>query len=146
MSLLALVGCGKAVGPEFAPVTGRVTVNGQPLTAGTIHFVPDELRGTSGPMSTGVVQADGSFSLRGPGIHVGAMVGNHRVYLTMPISDFTPTPVVIDGEVVVQEPKRGGSSDPAAQVPKRYIQADTSGWTASVVAGGANVYEFEIKQ
>lgn len=97
-------------------------------------------------MSTGIVQADGSFSLRGPGIHVGAMVGNHRVYLTMPISDFTPMPVVIDGEVVVQVPKRGGSSDPASQVPKRYLQAGTSGWTASVVAGGANIFDFEIKK
>jgi hypothetical protein len=146
LSLLALVGCGKAAGPEFAPVTGRVTLNGQPLAAGTIHFVPDESQGSSGPMSTGGMQADGSFSLRGPGRRVGAIVGNHRVYLTMPISDFTPTPVVIDGEVVVQEPKRGGSSDPTAQVPKRYLQPDTSGWTASVVAGGANVYEFEIKK
>lgn len=146
MLMLTLVGCSKTPGPEFAPVTGRVTFGGQPLAAGMIHFVPDESQGTSGPMSTGGMQADGSFSLRGPGRHVGAIVGNHRVYLTMPVSDFTPTPVVIDGEVVVQAPKPGESSDPTAQVPKRYLQADTSGWTASVVAGGANIYEFEIKK
>jgi hypothetical protein len=144
LSLLALLGCSKSAGPEFAPVTGRVTFNGQPLAAGTIHFVPDESQATSGPMSTGVVQADGSFSLRGPGMHVGAIVGNHRVYLTVPVLDFTPTPVVIAGEVVVQDPARGDAASTVPQVPKRYLQADTSGWTASVVAGEANEFDFDI--
>lgn len=146
VSLLALLGCSKAAGPEFAPVTGRVTFNGQPLAAGTIHFVPDESQGTSGPMSTGVVQADGSFSLRGPGTHVGAMVGNHRVYLTVPLPEIGPTPIVVDGEVVIQEPTRGTAAVTARQIPKKYLQAETSEWTAAVATGVANVFDFEIKK
>ena len=146
VSLLALVGCGKAVGPEFAPVTGRVTINGEPLAAGTIHFVPDESQGTSGPISTGVLQSDGSFSLSGPGTRSGAMVGNHRVYLTMPLPEIGPTPVVVDGDVVVQEPPRGVAAGQVRQVPKKYLQAETSEWTATVATGSVNNFEFEIKK
>lgn len=144
--LAALGGCGRPAGVEFAPVTGRVTVNGQPLAAGTIHFMPDESKGTSGPMSTGVLQSDGSFALRGPGQHAGAMVGSHRVYLTLPLPDLGPTPVVIDGEVVVQGPSRGGAAGMAAQIPKKLLRAETSDWTAAVAAAGANVFAFEIKK
>ena len=145
-SMLALVGCSKPAGPEFVPVRGRVTLNGQPLGMGTIHFVPDESRGTSGPMSTGVLQSDGSFSLRGPGTRIGSMVGNHRVYLTMPPPEIGPTPVVVDGKVVVKGPPRGAAASTVRQVPKKYLQAKTSEWTATVVTGAANDFEFEIKK
>lgn len=142
--LLAMVGCSKGPGPVFAPVTGRVTVNGQPLAEGTIHFVPDEEQGFSGPMSMAAMQTDGSYSLRGPGKYVGAMVGNHRVYLTMPIPELGPTPVVIDGEVVVQEPPRSRPDSIAAGIPRKYLQPETSEWTASVAEGTANAFDFDI--
>jgi len=142
--VLAVAGCGRSSGVSFAPVTGRVVVNGQPLAAGTIHFFPDESKGTSGPMSTGVLQSDGSYSLHGPGQNVGAMVGEHRVYLTLPLPDQTPTPVVVAGEVVVQAPPRDAGSGTAAQIPKKFLQAETTAWTATVAAGKANVLDFEV--
>jgi hypothetical protein len=119
-------------------------VHGQPLAAGTIHFFPDESKGTSGPMSTGVLQSDGSYSLHGPGQNVGAMVGNHRVYLTLPLPDQTPTPVVVDGEVVLQDPPRDAASGTVAQIPKKFLRAETSAWTATVAEGKANTLDFEI--
>jgi hypothetical protein len=144
--MLALSGCSRPAGPEFAAVTGRVTFNGQPFSSGTIHFVPDESQGTSGPMSTGVLQSDGSFSLRGPGTRIGAMVGNHRVYLTMPLPEIGPVPVVVDGEVVVQESPRGVAARTVRQVPKRYFQAETSEWAVTVGTGSPNDFEFEIRK
>jgi hypothetical protein len=144
MVVLAVAGCGRPSGVSFAPVTGRVVVHGQPLAAGTIHFFPDESKGTSGPMSTGVLQSDGSYSLHGPGQNVGAMVGSHRVYLTLPLLDQTPTPVVVDGEVVLQAPLRDAASGSVAQIPKKFLQAETSVWTATVTDGKANVLDFEI--
>jgi hypothetical protein len=138
------LGCGKPAGVAFAPVTGRVVVNGQPLAEGTIHFFPDESQGTKGPMSTGVLQSDGSYALHGPGQNVGAMVGNHRVYLTIPPQDTTPTPVEIDGKVVLQAPPRDAASGAVAQIPKKFLQAETSAWTATVTGGKANVLDFEI--
>jgi hypothetical protein len=144
--VLAVAGCGKPTGVSFAPVTGRVVVNGQPLAAGTIHFFPDESKGTSGPMSTGVLQSDGSYTLRGPGQNVGAMVGNHRVYLTLPFLDYVPTPVpvVVNGEVVVQAPQREPAAGTVPQIPKKFLQPETSAWTATVAEGKANVLDFEI--
>lgn len=139
-------GCGRPTGISFAPVTGRVTFSGQPLAAGTIHFLPDESQGTSGPMSTGTLQSDGSYILRGPGQHAGAIVGNHRVYLTMPPPDMTPTPVVVNGEVILQAPTRRGNAETALQIPKKYLRAETSEWTAAVVAGSVNLFDFEIKK
>ena len=143
---VAALGCGRPSEVSFAPVTGRVVVNGQALAAGTIHFFPDESRGTSGPMSTGVLQNDGSYALRGPGQHVGAMVGNHRVYLSLPFRDQmpTPVPVVVDGEIVLQAQPREPVPGTAAGIPKKFLQAETSAWTAAVSDGKANVLDFEI--
>jgi hypothetical protein len=94
MVVLAVAGCGKPSGVSFAPVTGRVVVGGQPLAEGTIHFFPDESRGTKGPMSTGVLQSDGSYSLRGPGQNVGAMVGKPSgvSVVAAPVSDADSRP------------------------------------------------------
>jgi hypothetical protein len=144
--VLAVAGCGRSSGVSFAPVTGRVVVNGQPLVAGTIHFFPDESKGTSGPMSTGVLQSDGSYSLHGPGQNVGAMVGEHRVYLTLPLQDQmpTPVPVVVNGEVVVQTLPREPAANAVSQIPKKFLQPETSAWTATVAEGKANVLDFEI--
>jgi hypothetical protein len=146
MVAVATLGCGRPSGVAFAPVTGRVVVNGQPLAAGTIHFFPDESRGPKGPMSTGVLQSDGSYSLHGPGQNVGAMVGNHRVYLTLPLRDSmpTPVPVVVNGEVVVQTPQRESAAGTMPQIPKKFLQPETSAWTATVSEGKANVLDFEI--
>ena len=146
MVVLAVAGCSKPSGLSFAPVTGRVVVNGQPLAAGTIHFFPDESRGTKGPMSTGILQSDGSYALRGPGQHVGAMVGNHRVYLSLPFRDQmpTPVPVVVDGEIVLQAQPREPVPGTAAGIPKKFLQAETSAWTAAVSDGKPNVLDFEI--
>lgn len=145
--LISVVGgCGRPGGVAFAPVTGRVTVNGQPLAAGTIHFFPDESRGTVGPMSTGTLQTDGSYAASGPGQHVGAMVGHHRVYLSLPLADLGPTPVVVDGQVVVQAPAAGNAAGMIPRIPKKYLQAETSGWTATVEPRASNVFDFEIKK
>jgi hypothetical protein len=71
-------------------------------------------------------------------------VGNHRVYLTLPLPDQTPTPVVVDGEVVLQAPPRDAASGTVAQIPKKFLRAETSAWTATVAEGKANTLDFEI--
>jgi hypothetical protein len=97
-------------------------------------------------MSTAALQSDGRYTLHGPGRHAGAIVGNHRVYLTLPLPDLGPTPVVVDGEVVVQGPPRGSAAGMMAKIPKKYLQPETSDWTATISQGKANVFDFEIKK
>jgi hypothetical protein len=68
------LGCGQA-GPERATVSGTVTLDGVPVAAGSINFIPTE--GTTGPSAGGTIK-DGQY-------HVakvkGVIVGRNRVEL-----------------------------------------------------------------
>ncbi len=69
--------------PSMAAVRGTVQVNGRPLRGGTVVFTPDVKRGTRGPVSFAVLDADGAFVLRceeGP----GAVCGWHRITVAPP--------------------------------------------------------------
>jgi hypothetical protein len=80
---LALVaGCDS--GDRFAPVSGRVTLNGKPLANVTVSFQPIAPEGTrnAGPGSTGKTNANGEYTLVGGKGEDGAWVGKHRVMIT----------------------------------------------------------------
>ena len=89
---VATLGCGRGDGVAFAPVEGRVTLDGQPLEAGEIRFQPDTSQGNKAPLSAAVLGAGGSFKLRGPGTRVGAVAGPHRVYFVSPFKNDVPEP------------------------------------------------------
>jgi hypothetical protein len=67
LALMTVVGCG---GPNNrAEVSGSVRLNGQPMTSGSISFVPTE--GTTGPSSGGEIK-DGRYSVpRDKGVAIG---------------------------------------------------------------------------
>ena len=126
--LLAMCGgCGSEVPlPDRAPVQGRVTLNGQPLTQGTVTFVPDTSRGTEGPIATGTIQPDGTYELstaREAGD--GAVVGFHCVRV----------------QAVVGEPGAPGS----LLVPPHYQNEQRSGLTAEVRAGQTNQVDLPLE-
>jgi hypothetical protein len=54
--LFSLASCG---GPYDASVSGVVTLNSAPLTAGTVKFTPQ----ATGPSGYGFVESDGSYSI-----------------------------------------------------------------------------------
>ena len=66
------VGCG-ADGPARAPVSGSVTVGGEPLKSGVIRFVP--AGETKGPATAATV-SDGRYELPASD---GPLVGMHRI-------------------------------------------------------------------
>ncbi len=76
--LLVAVGCDR--GPERVPVAGRVLIDGQPLTKGTIRFVPD-----AGRAASARIAEDGSFrvstkSLAGNGAEImGLLPDRYRM-------------------------------------------------------------------
>lgn len=75
--LLWAIGCG----PRVAPVSGIVTLDGDPLPGATITFEP--LSGEPGQESTGRTDESGSFALaRISNGKPGALVGEHRVHIT----------------------------------------------------------------
>jgi hypothetical protein len=75
-----VVGCGS---PRFAPVSGRVTLDGQPVPDAVVMFLPVAPEGgidAPGPGSLGLTNEQGEFTLKvvaegGP----GGLVGEHRV-------------------------------------------------------------------
>src|SRR5262245_46077525 len=77
-----LPGCGRT---QFAPVSGVVRLNGQPLVGASVSFEPilgDKT--TYGPGSHGLTDANGQYKLRvsTQDIH-GAMVGKHTVRISL---------------------------------------------------------------
>ncbi len=140
---LMLAGCGRGDGLIFMPVTGSVVVAGKPLVSGQIHFAPDRSKGHSGPMATGVMQDDGSYSLRGPGRHRGLTPGQHIVYLSKPDPIPTMTEELIDGEIVMRLEQPVATQ---SKIPQQFLSANRSPWRATVVADEENHFDFEIQR
>ena len=66
-------GCGPSSDVDKVVVTGRVTLDGQPIPNGEIRFIPDA--GTNGPISGGPIK-DGVYKAAGRG---GVPIGEHVV-------------------------------------------------------------------
>jgi len=81
--LLAIIafasGCGNPSGdqPELAPVTGTVTMNGQPLAGASVRFYPSE-----GRPSAGVTNDQGEYELVYLQGNKGAIIGSHTVRIS----------------------------------------------------------------
>ena len=89
--------CGRAA-PEhltnIGPVTGRVTLDGQPLSDATVIFDPRE---EGGETAVGTTDADGTYELTtivvGHGPQQGAVPGNYHVIITkIVMPDGSPIP------------------------------------------------------
>ena len=59
LTALLIVGCGKS-GSELAPVSGRVTLDGQPIVGARLRFQPEA---SGGSPSYGSTDQDGRFVL-----------------------------------------------------------------------------------
>src|SRR6516162_11327434 len=79
--LLSALGCSSQ---RFAPVSGRVTLNGAPLANALVSFnpIPKEGSAEAGPGSVGTTNDHGEYTLRVGPDQPGALVGKHRVAIT----------------------------------------------------------------
>ena len=115
-----IAGCGSE-GPKFVEVTGTVTLDGNPLKAGTVMFFP-----TDGPASTGPI-IDGKFRLYSSGEQIGAVPGKHQVAIMGPQENsYSDAPAVVN------------------PVPERYLVPETSGLEKDVAEEGENVISIEL--
>ena len=71
--LTALVGCGDGRPPRV-PVSGRVTIDGQPVTKGFVQIIPKDARAAQAPLD-----AEGRFRLETFDPEDGCVVGKHQV-------------------------------------------------------------------
>src|SRR5271170_1902129 len=106
--LLVLAGCG----PQVAPVSGRVTLDGKALANATIIFQPVSGETNPGPGSKAKTDANGEFVLQLlAGETIGAIPGKHKVMITAYEGD---------GSIPSSAPGAGGAAFRKALLPDRY--------------------------
>jgi hypothetical protein len=87
--VMSFAGCAKT-GADVAPVTGRITLDGQPLASADIVFQPAD----SKPPSSGRTDANGHYQLVYKRGVLGGVVGSNTVQITIS-SDVVPNPPTI---------------------------------------------------
>ena len=119
MGLVA--GCGGEDGPTYATVTGKVTMDGEPIKVGSVIFIPSGE--TKGPASSGAIKEDGTYEILGPS-GKGVVTGTHKVMLVCPEEGSGP----------------GTGENPMADVgpcviPLKYTQESSTDITKTVEEG-----------
>lgn len=146
-TLVFLAGCGggPADAPELAAVSGIVMLDGKPAGGLTVEFHPDNTKGTSGPMSTGVTNETGAFTLSASGGRAGAVVGSHKVLVKCPwrLDDGRGGEAVTadgfgssaEGNVDVAKPNDDKND---CQIASKFEDSGSTPLTAEVPAEGVN--------
>jgi hypothetical protein len=118
-----LAGCGGKQGYELVPVSGRVTLRGEPLANARVNFQPTGERATPPPGSTGVTDASGRYvlSVTDSSGDEGAVAGAHIVTIATlaheqadddaaPAADRTLPPKAGNGTLTFEVPSQGTDS------------------------------------
>lgn len=121
-ALISLAGCGRS---EFARLSGKITLDGQPLPDANITFFND----SDGPNGYGQVDSDGSYVAKTGG-QTGLKPGKYRI-----------SAVAYQPEVIVS---RAVAKTPKPITPARYINPDTSGFSYTLTDSGGS-YDIELK-
>jgi hypothetical protein len=122
-----LLGCGPNLDiPPLQKVSGVVTLDGTPVTRGTVQFQPSATQGASGPPANGTIGPDGRYELVTAG-QPGAVIGQHQV--------------LVEARA---EPKDETDTLPSPLVPEKYFTFSTSGLTKEVTAAAPNEINLEL--
>ncbi len=83
--LSLICGCGGSPGPATAYVSGTVTMNGSPVTAGRVMFFPTASDGkNTGKSASGQLTSSGDFELTTYSNGDGAVIGEHTISVLKP--------------------------------------------------------------
>jgi hypothetical protein len=127
----ALSGCGPESGEQLVPVAGRVTLNGQPLTTGTVSFRPDSARDNASlHHPTGAIDEQGNYSLSVVR-KKGAPLGWYKV--------------LVFADANVQQGAAAHPLMPRWLVPAKYLSEKTTPLSIEVVASPReNAYDLPL--
>ncbi|WP_254506719.1 DUF4198 domain-containing protein [Anatilimnocola floriformis] len=133
--VVGVLGCGSK-GAPLAPVTGRVTLDGQPLAGATVCF----MREGSPKWSFGQTDADGKFALTTIAENDGAYLGLNQVTVSQPAATSAstapnrPAVGVPAPDEYFKQLAKSAASQPKL-VPEKYQQLGASGLSAEIKAG-----------
>lgn len=119
--ILSMSGCGSG-NPRPVPVSGKVTLDGTPVTAGHVTFSSE-----SGQTATGKIESGGTFQLKTSTDSDGAVPGKYKV-----------------GVFVVGK-KPMGDEDPVSAAPAKYANPTTSGLSYEVKKGEKNEFTIPLR-
>jgi len=138
---LGVTSCSKGPeGPKLVPVEGVVTLDGKPLSAADVMFIPNDDT-TKGQGGVGRTDASGRFSLQSHDRRQkGAPLGSYRVIINKLVKP--------DGSDYVPDPNAGPFDTGGFKelLPAAYRDGDTnqSTLTAEVPADGTTTLEFKL--
>lgn len=125
------LGCGKGYeGGKLAPVSGVVTLDGQPAAGIMVLFSPTAETGGQGGMGT--TDASGKYELKTRGEFTGVIPGQYKVTCVKY--------VMPDGSPIPNDPNFSMATSGAKQVlPAKYSDPQRTVLSATVPAEGAAV-------
>ena len=137
----ALMGCSSG-GPQFAPVSGVITLDGKPYGFAVISFQPigDERNQNPGRGSSAFTDENGRFVLKCDGKIDGAVVGKHRVRITSRSRDTESRQIIPDGGTPDDTPVKPRVVDPVG--PEWNLNSTVE---FVVPPGGTDKANFDIK-
>jgi hypothetical protein len=130
LAVLSLTGCQKGGSlPNLVAVKGTVTLDGQPLSFGTVSFAPID---SEGQPATGKI-VDGQFTMLTSVDSPGVVPGNYKVRIESvePLGEMSPNPADV-------------TAKPASLIPEKYNSIETSELEVEVTPGMAEV-SFELE-
>jgi hypothetical protein len=131
MAIALCAGCSGTQGPATFPVSGTVTLNGQPLEGANVTFHPlDERQNTMA--SQAVTDAAGRFQL-------STHIGGGRFKNGIAAGKYAVAINKLDTAAI-----KTTMSPPKNVLPGQYNDPATSGFTADVVAGQENEFPFAL--
>ena len=131
MGLIALTGCGAASsGPTTTPVTGEVTLNGQPVAGADVAFMPTVSGPDSAPAQA-ITDDTGRFEVvslfdQGRTTRTGMLPGSYAVSVTQ------------------LEQVSSSARPPRNLLPEKYASPESSELGAVVDSQGESHFKFEL--
>lgn len=152
---VALTGCNGGSNVDTVPVTGTVTMNGQPVEGAAVTFSPEG----AGHAAAAVTDASGKFQLTTETSGDGAVAGAYKVTVTKyekradtvaageEDMDAVYAAMEAAGEDVSGSGDKKGTEDdgPKNELPAQYASPQTTTLQAEVSEGGENDFSFELK-
>ncbi len=110
-AVMALGSAGGCSGPayEFAPVKGKVTLEGEPLAGVVVKFYPVSESNTQLPIASGTTDESGAYELSAGEDKPGALVGPNIAVVRRPVRDraapkVRDVPIPIKYTIVTESP------------------------------------------
>lgn len=85
-------GCGQSGKPILVPAAGEIIFKGEPLTAGSVIFFPDESVDYQKDSPSSILQLNGSFSMKTYPFGDGVNPGKYKVCLNPPLANAIKCP------------------------------------------------------